>query len=496
MKQINLLIIGFGRHCKRIHHPLYEKYKTKFNISLKGIIDLESQKNDIENYLKKIQWKLFPQDFDKIYFKDKKINQDFKLNKSEIIKLNNLKSRYNINAIILSSEPSSHKAYIDWALENDINILLDKPITSRKNSSMNEKEATNILKDHIRIEKKYLKKLQKNKDLLISCMSQRRYHPAMDKISEEISKVSKLTNCPVTSITALHSDGQWRMPQEILDEKYHGYNEGYGKCSHSGYHFLDMISLFLDKSIESCNNKHLNSVKINSSFVRPIDVLNQLNYVDYEKIFGKEFKENTTENNFNSKKFRNMGEVDAFINFAFQNKSNHKICSVNLSLIHNGFSKRSWFEAKNDLYKGNGRVRHECFIIEQGPLQSIHYHSYQSDEIRNSDLSTKSEVGGELHSEVLIFRNSKLLNGKAFEKINFGEIKPNDLEGYSRGHQEEARGNCFVEFFEFLQDRILRDNLKSDLFSHKHGVTLMAGTYISGTKEFRNKSSLVKMKYN
>ncbi|PIP61576.1 hypothetical protein COW99_03565 [Candidatus Roizmanbacteria bacterium CG22_combo_CG10-13_8_21_14_all_38_20] len=34
-----------------------------------------------------------------------------------------------------------------------------------------------------------------------------------------------------------------------------------------------------------------------------------------------------------------------------------------------------------DLYKGNGRLRHESHFIEQGPFQAISFDSYQSKEV-------------------------------------------------------------------------------------------------------------------
>jgi len=491
MKQINIAIIGFGRHCKRIYYPLYNKYKSKYNLSLKLIIDIKSQEKEIKEYLSKNNTKT-----ESIFFSDENSIKDFKLNRTNKKKLNDMILKFKIDSVIISSEPSSHKAYIEWALENDLKILLDKPITSKKNSCISTKKAKGIIKDYEQIEKLYSKKINKNKNILISCMSQRRYHPAMEKIMLEVSKVSQKTNCSISSMTVLHSDGQWRMPQEIIEEKYHGYNEGYGKCSHSGYHFFDMISWFLDQSYSSSKNKKPKTVKIYSNFVKPSDTLCQLNYEDYKNIFGEGFEENTLEKDFNSKTFKKMGEVDAFINFSFEDEKKNKLSSINLSLIHNGFSKRSWFIPKKDLYKGNGRIRHECFIIEQGPFQAIHYHSYQSDEIRNSRLSNKTKVGGELHSEILIFRNSELINGEPFEKIDFGKIKPNKLTGYSRGHQEEARGNCFVEFFEYLQGNIKREDLKSDLKQHKNGVILMAGSYISASKDFKGKNPVTKLKYD
>lgn len=46
---MNIILIGFGPHAKRIYLKLINKY----NLNLKLIIDIENKKEEIENYLKK-----------------------------------------------------------------------------------------------------------------------------------------------------------------------------------------------------------------------------------------------------------------------------------------------------------------------------------------------------------------------------------------------------------------------------------------------------------
>ena len=489
MKKINLVLIGCGRHSKRIYLPLIKKYQKNFRINLKAVIDIDDKKNLVEEYLNDFKF-----DCKKLFLKDYKLKNDYTLKKSQIYEINSFIKNMDIDSVIISTDPNSHKAYSLWALDNELNILIDKPICARNNASFDIKEAKKILSDFEEIEELYYIKKKQKKELIFSCMAQRRYHPAMIRIKKEIKNGFFATNCPISSITMLHSDGQWRMPNEILYEKYHGFNEGIGKCSHSGYHFFDIISWFLDDDLGK--NKKYDQITIFSNFVRPMDFLSQINYSDYNNLFGEEFR-----NSHNKKTFdkisndKRLGEIDAFINYCFLSKGK-KLTSVNLSLVHNGFSTRNWFYPKKDLYKGNGRVRHESYIIEQGPFQSIHYHSYQSEQILSKKKKKKSIAGDEFHSEVLIFRNSKFFkNSKSFERIDFGSISPNDLKGYSRGHQEEARGNCFVEFFEAIQGIIEPLEMISTIEKHKRGVSLMSGAYMSACKELEGKNPLIKLEY-
>ena len=52
---------------------------------------------------------------------------------SDYGELKKLIKKHKINAMILSTDPLSHKAYINFSLENGISTLVDKPKASEKN---------------------------------------------------------------------------------------------------------------------------------------------------------------------------------------------------------------------------------------------------------------------------------------------------------------------------------------------------------------------------
>jgi hypothetical protein len=257
-------------------------------------------------------------------------------------------------------------------------------------------------------------------------------------MKEKITEVFVKTNCPITSVQTSHSDGQWRTPDEILDESYHGYNLGYGKCSHSGYHSIDIIN-WLISSTESPLKK-ITDVDVFTSFLRPKDFVHQINYSDYEKLFPGFLKTSKYSYDDFVNKTKKFGEIDAFSNFTF--KSFGKIQTLaSMNLIHNGFSQRGWLSSsERDLYKGNGRIRQEQYFIEQGPFQSISLIAYQSNQICEKEEDLFS-MGGEFHLELHVFRNSNLFKEwKTHEVFNMKDYSQMKLEGKSRGHQEDARG--------------------------------------------------------
>ena len=163
-----------------------------------------------------------------------------------------------------------------------------------------------------------------------------------------------------------------------------------------------------------------------------------------------------------------------------------------INLAHNGCSQRNWVTAEGrDLYKGNGRVRHESHYLEQGPFQSISFTSYQSKEI---DLTDKKEdmynTGGEYHLDIHVFRNNKLFpDWKAYEKITIKDLDVRILEGKSRGHQEDARRESVLEFISLIKGKKMQRT--SDFFDHRDSTMLLYGIYKSSIKRRKGENPLV-----
>lgn len=484
MDKINILIIGFGPHAKRIYFPICKQEENTLGVKIAYGVDLFSKRNEIEEYLKN-------QNYNLPFLYLNPVKSDFKISHNIAEKLNGIVKEYNIKGVIISTEPSTHVVYASWALSRGLSILMDKPITIHKSASTSESAANKMLEDYYFLEKLYKKSKEKYGKVLFSLMAQRRFHPAFQKIRNLIEEVFQKTNCPITSIQSFHSDGQWRLPSEIIDITYHSYNYGYGKCSHTGYHSLDIVP-WLMEAAES-KDKEIDNVDIFSNYLRPNDFISQLNLADYTNIFPDFNKVNK----YSEIKFRNLtkryGEIDAFNTFAFKHKKNI-ITLGNLNFVHNGFSQRGWLMPKKDLYKGNGRVRHESHFIEQGPFQAISFISYQSSEVNPDQNKNLYEVGGEYHLDIHVFRNSNLFpSWEKYQKYSIKDLTDNKIQGYSRGHQEDARRKAVVEFIEFLHGK--KSNPQSDYTSHAKGTKLLAGVYLSAARRFNKQNPLVNIQY-
>lgn len=487
IEKLNILVIGLGPHSQRIYLPILKNEQSRTVEKIIGI-DLSAKEKDIKNYLASKNYT----DIETFFLTDEQAKTDT-LHPEVNTLLNRVVHDNRISGIIIATEPMAHLVYAKWAINKGISVLMDKPISTKADISSNINNAKGVLDDFQELLNLYQRSKDKHPQLLFSLMAQRRYHPAFKKIKELISEVATTTGCPVTSIQSFHSDGQWRLPNEIIDYNYHSYNQGYGKVSHSGYHSLDIVPWLLEAG--EMEGKKIDNVDIFSNFLRPLDFLKQIKLDDYRRIFPRFDEYNKYSLSQIEAKVLTYGEIDAFNSFAF--KSGKQIITLgSVNLIHNGFSQRGWLDSTSkDLYKGNGRIRHESHIVEQGPFQAIHYHSYQSEEILN-DNTAHSDIGGEYHLDIYVFRNNKLFpQWKSYEKISIKDLGVRVLEGNSRGHQEDARRNCVLEFIDFIQKPKPSNLLISELTDHSRGTALLSGIYQSSVKRSQGFNPLINMSF-
>lgn len=459
-----VLLIGLGYHARRIHVPILKELATTAQLVV--VVDIEQERDLITKYVK--DQGLNPE----LYFlsdRQRKDSTEWRKVLDELVK------KHSIDVVLIATEPLSHFEYAMWALDRKLHILLDKPISTAEKIANSLAVAKRNLQEYETIEDKY-RDVLKERNLVFTILAQRRFHTAYDTARNAIKEIFVQTNCPITLISSLHCDGQWRFPDEIIEQNYHPYNSGYGKLSHSGYHSVDVLCEFTD--ITHKDDKSVDSVEIYAQSSRPSDFLAQLNIDDHKRLF-KDSDQYFKYGNEYKSLMRSFGEIDVAANITF--KRNDQVITLGtLNLAHTGYGQRDWVTAEGrDLYKGNGRIRQEQHVVEQGPFQSIFINSYQSKEILDND-SDHFNIGGERHLEIIIFRNNKLLpNWKPVEIINVRDLMSFELEGYSRGHQEEARRICIKEFFDYIDKNTSVEEQRSNFLDHYRTAKVFSGIYQS-----------------
>lgn len=451
---IRVLIIGLGQHAKRIYFPSLLQLGDRVEIA--GIIDLHSETEPIERFLDTNNTKpatLF-------LMNGGEHNENIK-NATKFV--NNL----HIDAVIISTPPSSHCVYAGWALKHGYNIIMDKPIHAEPGAAHSQKAARKIHADYIKLLNQLTKAREKNPNIIFEVHAQRRSHPAYRKVKEILQEVYTKTSCPVTYYYAFHNDGQWRMPSELKDLDYHGFKDGTGKASHSGYHFYDLLNWFTDFYRKDLD---IDGLRITAFPNFPDNIMRQVSPAVLKKVFGTEIS-----SDFN---FEGYGEIDICSTIQLLSKKN-VITHAQIDLLHSGISARSWEKIEGrGLYKNNGRLRHEQHYIAMGPFVAVSLTAWQGqpfgvEEIESTEIF---EPGHEFNLDIKIFRNSKLIGGQSVQTISLKNMYTPSFSDYSRGHQEDARRELIEGFFKAIT---LHTPTVSPLETHKLSSKVMSQVYES-----------------
>lgn len=477
----SVILIGCGPHAKRIYLPALRKLNEYLDLVL--VIDLKDKESDVRAAVNS-KWELAPE----MWFIDPfSENMPEELNRN----LSSFVADRKVTGVIVATEPLVHRTYAEWALCNELSILIDKPISARADSTTKLSNADGIIDDYMLLLKQY-RTLQRKKETIFTVNSQRRFHAGFQFVEKQLREIGERTNCPVTFIQSYHCDGQWRFPCEIVTQEYHPYCFGYGKASHSGYHIFDTLYRFYTAT--GIQNKEPDSMEIVSSFIQPNGFIKQLADTDYFSLFGEPYNavKKWTDDQLQDM-CRSYGEIDLSAIVTLK-KDEEAIANLSVNLLHNGFAGRTWLQPGKDLYKGNGRVKHENYNIQQGPFQNIQIHSYQSYDKHDNLNGLEDSLGGKNHFDIYVFRNPLLSDSQDSLKVyKLNEIlSGEDLPNQSLLVMERAKHQVVEEFVDYLIGRKDKSAIRSQIEDHIVPVQLMSGVYRSHILRRNNSSCVVK----
>lgn len=463
--RVNILFVWLWHHCKRIYLPTIMSLRDKYNVQ--NLVWLDKRWYDgkalLTEYPDLVIETIWDEDF--YQFMDK------------------ISKKYDINTIIISTDPLNHFQYIEWAIKHNINILTDKPLILEKDVISSVQSINNLFE-----KTEYLIELYKNSKTPMQCeiMCQRRFHKGYQLIRDKIVEIFNLTHSPITYINSFHSDWQRRFPDEIIDQNYHPYNQWYWKVWHSWYHTIDIVSWLINST--NSYTKNIDNIELFTQTSFPNDIIYQLNIDDYKNLFPWiKFKHN-------EKMYHNLlnwfWDVDDNISISFKHGNNtQSLASINL--LHNWFWQRNWVNTEwKNLYKWNWRIRQEFLMIEQWPFQSIFMESFQSSEL-NKDNENLYINWGEHHFDIYIYRNTAMFPKlNRVEKFSISDLYTNLWSWYSRWHNEMARKEWINYFFE----NIVNNNVQtiSNILNHELSLSIFNNIYKSINNRFNWLSPFIK----
>jgi hypothetical protein len=317
--------------------------------------------------------------------------------------LDDVVSQRNVVAAIIATEPLSHLAYLRWAIERDLHVLVDKPIVAYPNVSNDPAVARRVLSDFVELSEL----ADTHSDRLIAVAVQRRYQAGFELARELVVDAAETHGCPVTAISSTHADGQLRLPHEIETIAYHGYRDGYGKLHHSGEHIVDFQAQTIALAADAAGVTY-DGLESHASSIRPAGFLQHVPRSTYERQFGRtEWCDVASASELElSDRHRRFGELDLIANNTFSSESLNVLLSQ-IRLLHNSYSRRAWLQPNADLYKGNGRVKHERHEINQSFFQTVMIDSFQAKSDHRVNDAEEFRTGGNNHLVVRVFRNAE-----------------------------------------------------------------------------------------
>ncbi|MBP7541950.1 MAG: hypothetical protein KA802_18690, partial [Saprospiraceae bacterium] len=227
--------------------------------------------------------------------------------------------------------------------------------------------------------------------------------------------------------------------------------------------------------------KFADSMEIVSSFVQPNGFIRQLSETDYHALFNDRYD---SVKKWSDKQlqetYKCYGEIDLSAIVTLK-RDEDIIANLSVNLIHNGFARRTWLKPGEDLYKGNGRVKHEHHNIQQGPFQNIQIHSYQSKDKHGLMENCEDDLGGNNHFDVYVFRNPLVTDSEDSLKIyKFSEIL-SEMEKPAQTMllMESAKYQVVEEFLEYISGYRKKSELSSLIEDHIVPVQIMRGIYRS-----------------
>jgi hypothetical protein len=169
-------------------------------------------------------------------------------------------------------------------------------------------------------------------------------------------------------------------------------------------------------------------------------------------------------------------------------RGGRQIAGADISLLHNSVSQRAWLRPKHNLYKGQGRIKGERWLIASGPFQEISLEVRQAEDQHDGDGPKSYEPGGPNHMQIIVVRNAGVLGGEKIQVLQAHELGAFD---HNRLHSEEVKMASLVEFVDFVAGKIGYSDIESDLSDHVTTARWMSAAYESHVRRQLGRSRFV-----
>jgi predicted dehydrogenase len=429
-----VVLVGCGNHARDFYLPLLRQPRA----SLVLVVDVASREAAVREELAAQGLSPEPE----IFLVDDRCRDAEDLPAPVAEALRERLDRLGVRMAIVSTEPKAHKSYAKFFLGDDIDVMIDKPLTAPRHASTDPAQASQVYEDY----EELLALSEQHPGARFTIHCQRRYDPAFRYIKNVLDMAVLECQVPVSYVDVYHGNGHWNMPPEFLSREDHPHKYGYGKLLHSGYHYIDLFAWF-SQSNELLADRAPDRIRLVQQTQQPEDLLFQLGPNGYQQFFGPEAFRDFFEAH-DPRDFEGFGETESCSVIQLL-RDGRVVTSGTIRLVDTTVSRRAWPHTPPNVNIGNGRIRHSQLTVSVGPLLTVQLHSYESYErrFRADHPGDPAAPGNWDHEDVYVFRNHQLigdlprpLGGPAFQRLRGRDLA--DEFAYPGGSDDDR---CTLE---------------------------------------------------
>lgn len=364
----------------------------------------------------------------------------------------------NIDIVIISTPPKFHYEYTLVCLKCGVDIICDKPIiatpsqSSKFDCAFANVEKTNNLITAI----KQSNNVKENRRCFVLTPLRRKIQDTYTNIYDTVKTIKEKFLQDVTNVVISHNDGVFRFYDELeFKNGSHGYSDGFGKLTHTGYHILDVVAGFIEFGCFTedvrCECKVINCNTVE-------DMINSnSNKVNSKLLFNTSQKCEVSD-------IALKAEMDITISYTLY-RQDKKFCNIVVDLLHTGKSNRSISKYDFNNYNDQGRTNELTLSLQQGSLFScqliLNTMSGSNGTVGNGYTLKQyhpkvAEIMQKEQVEVLDFKNQSTKSTIDIISDFYDMISSDNLDGY-------------YLYADFLNQKITNELYMSALISMNNG---------------------------
>lgn len=272
-------------------------------------------------------------------------------------------TKYGVDIVIISTPPKFHYEYTLVSLKCGADVICDKPIIATPAQSSSIDMALANIEKHRKLIQA-IRESHNHKEsrrCFVLTPLRRKLQETYTNIYNSVQLIKEIFGQDVTNISISHNDGVFRFDDEVeLKCGSHGYSDGFGKLTHTGYHILDVVAGFIEFGCDTQNVQCVCKI-INCNTVGDM-LKSKANRINAKLLHSKLKTEDVSD-------IALEAEMDVTISYTLYH-NDKKFCNIIVDLIHCGKSNRTRSHYDFNNYNDQGRTNELTMHIQQGSLFS------------------------------------------------------------------------------------------------------------------------------